>query len=99
MHKRELHAHRRAVQFHLVFVLQWSGLKFIIVVAFKRNREARTGSIIGALYEGEGELSLDDAFLYAAQQFGLEINLQQHKPGTKFNTELKFKIPLHVWLN
>lgn len=72
-------ARRQAAQFHLVFVLQWSGLKFIIVVAFKRNREARTGSIITALYEGEGELSLDDAFLYAAQQFGLEINLHQHK--------------------
>lgn len=48
------------------------------MVAFERNREAGPGSIVAALDEGEGQLSLDDAFLDAAQQLGLEINLHQH---------------------
>lgn len=66
-----------AGQFHPVFVLQGSGLQLIIVVAFEGKGKAGTGSIVTALDEGEGQLSPDDAPLDAAQQFGLEINLQR----------------------
>lgn len=47
-------------------------------MSFKGNGEPGTRSIITTLDDGEGKLSLDDAFLYAAQHFGLEINLDRH---------------------
>lgn len=42
---------------------------------FKGNREPGAGSIITTLNNGERQLFLDDAFLYAAQHAGLEVNL------------------------
>lgn len=61
-----------------MFVLHRGGLQFIIVMFFKGNGEAGTCSIITALDNGERKLSLDDAFLYAAQHSGLEIELECH---------------------
>lgn len=49
------------------------------MVSFKRNGEPGTNPIITALDNGKRELAFDNAFLYAAQQFGLEINLGKHK--------------------
>lgn len=54
------------------------------MVTFKGNGEPRTRSIVTTLDFGEGELSLDDAFLDVAQHFGLEINLGRHN-GKVFN--------------
>ena len=45
------------------------------MMSFEGNGEPGTRSIITALDRGEGKLSLDDAFLDAAQHFGREINL------------------------
>lgn len=69
-------------QLYLVFVLQRCSLQFIVMVFFKRNGEPRTNPIITALDNGERELAFDNASLYAAQQFGLEINLGAHKVGS-----------------
>lgn len=48
------------------------------MVFFKRNGEPGACSVVTALDDGEGELPLDDALLYAAQHFGLEVNLDRH---------------------
>lgn len=61
------------------------------MMSFKGNREAGAGSIITTLYKGEGELSLDDASLYAAQQFGREINLHWHKSGVGISVSVILK--------
>lgn len=49
------------------------------MMSFKGNGEAGTHSIITTLDDREGKLSLDDSFLYAAQHFGLEVDLGCHK--------------------
>lgn len=45
------------------------------MMTFEGNGESGADAIIATLDDGEGELALDDAFLYAAQLFGLEIKL------------------------
>ena len=49
------------------------------MMSFKRDGEPGTCSIITTVDDGERELSLDDAFLYAAQHFGGEIDLDGHR--------------------
>lgn len=63
---------------HLVFVLHRRGLQFVIVVFFEGDGEPGAHAVVTALDDGEGESPLDDAFLDAAQRFGLEINLDGH---------------------
>lgn len=48
------------------------------MASFKGNGEPGANSIITTLDNGEGKMSLDDAFLYAAQHVGFEINLDDH---------------------
>lgn len=74
-----------------MFVLQRSGLQFIIMMSFKGNGEPGTHSIIATFDSGEGKLSLDDAFLYAAQHFGLEINLGGH------NKRVQISVLVHIY--
>lgn len=69
-----------------MFVLHGGGLQFIIVMFFKGNGEAGTCSIITALDNGERKLSLDDAFLYAAQHSGLEIELEFHNEKVMYTS-------------
>lgn len=82
------------MQLHLVLVLQRSGLKFIIVVAFEGDGEAGAGSVVTALYQREGQLSLDEAFLDAAQQFGLEIHLHGNDWSS---SSTQGEIPAQAW--
>lgn len=67
-----------SVYIHLMFVLQRCGLQFIIMMPFKGNGEPRTHSIITTLNDREGKLPPDDAFLDAAQHFGVEVELDVH---------------------
>lgn len=60
---------------HLVFILQRCGLQFIIMMSFERDWEPGPDSIVTALDDGEGKLTLDDAFFDAAQRFVCKINL------------------------
>lgn len=62
-----------------MFVLQRCGLQFVVMVLFKGNGELGAHSIITALDRGKGKLALDDAPLYAAKHFGLEVNLDDHR--------------------
>jgi len=51
------------------------------MMSFKKNAELRTHSIVTTFDSVEGKLSFDDAFLNAAQHFGLEIDLFVTKKG------------------
>lgn len=61
------------------------------MMSFKGNGEPGTHTIITTLDDGEGKLSLDDAFLYAAHHFGLEINLGGH------NKKFQMSVLVHVY--
>lgn len=50
---------------------------------FKGNGEPGGDSVLTTLDSGERELFLDDAFLYAAQHAGIEVNLDR-KPCLRF---------------
>lgn len=49
------------------------------MVPFEGDGEPGTNSSFTTLHHGERQLALDDASLYAAQHFGLEVNLDVHK--------------------
>ena len=46
------------------------------MVISERDGEPGARAVIAVLHPREGELPVDDAFLYAAHHLGLEVNLQ-----------------------